>query len=529
MIPGKTSPRLLEDLRLYNPQRLPNSQFNILTSLPQPYNGKTEPRKTAKTACVHDWKLKSNQSSNTGFSGKPNGETRDAAAFCAQCRCHVKLRLSFDAAGWTTRPCPQQDAPLHHFKYILAESAGFSLTSADDTERWEAHEKFRCTLENCEAELDVYMISPRLTSEYVNLLTNHALIEERAKAAIASDPARFEGIAVPLPVQVLGNLRSYINNSILTTDGSQKINSQNKRFLLCLGDACEGLLKYLTFEREGDYWIPPRPAPAQPTPLENPVNVLLDDVLKELTLVMSVQEEQERRVLRGDYPLASATSDFYRLLGCLDYETNPATRRVNLTEDDEHPFYPGLGAVINFHDKLLIYAYDQQLLIDPANSPYYLQCLQGIAKGRGSEELHTKAAIEESSGRVSVDDIKSAYLALGLDPSIPMDEETIIGTFKSRVTDAPRQEEELRRCLRIVGGDMNSRRIEDFAADTVHTYEQALNWLGATPEMGDDFITSMYSLKVSSYVFCCADLAGFLIIFCLINFPLNCSEGVCSY
>lgn len=77
-------------------------------------------------------------------------------------------------------------------------------------------------------------------------------------------------------------------------------------------------------------------------------------------------------------------------------------------------FYAGLGSIEDFHDDLITFAYDRQILTDPYNTPYYLECLQGIAAGRNSEDLRTKAAIEASSDKISFSDIRAAFKSLGL-------------------------------------------------------------------------------------------------------------------
>ena len=101
------------------------------------------------------------------------------------------------------------------------------------------------------------------------------------------------------------------------------------------------------------------------------------------------------------------------------------------------------------------------------NGPYYLECLQGIARGRKSEDLQTKAAIEASSGKVSRSDIKAAYNEFGLDFRGPfLDDDTIIGNFQSRIADAPRQEADLRRALSIIGTDRGSSRIQHIASNS---------------------------------------------------------------
>lgn len=120
---------------------------------------------------------------------------------------------------------------------------------------------------------------------------------------------------------------------------------------------------------------------------------------------------------------------------------------------------------MDFHDDLIKFAYERQLVVDPDNVPYYLESLQTIADGRKSEELHTLVAIEASSGKVSAQDVRDAYKLLDLDmASAYLDEDVIIGTFQSRVADAPRQEAELRRALQIIGQDRSSEKIQFMAS-----------------------------------------------------------------
>ena len=122
---------------------------------------------------------------------------------------------------------------------------------------------------------------------------------------------------------------------------------------------------------------------------------------------------------------------------------------------------------MDFHDDLIKFAYERQVICDEHNSPYYLECLQGIARGRDSEDLQTKVAIEASSGKISVQDIRDAYKSFGLEyPSIGHDDETIIGTFQSRVADAPRQESDLRRSLAVIGQARGSSNIQHIASNS---------------------------------------------------------------
>ena len=160
-------------------------------------------------------------------------------------------------------------------------------------------------------------------------------------------------------------------------------------------------------------------------------------------------------------------------------------------------YYAGLGAIENFHDDLIRFAYERQIESDKINSPYYLECLQGIATGRNSEELATQVAIEASGEKLSYRDIRTAYKELGLDAQALYEDDTILGTFRSRVADAPKQEAQMRRALKIIGQVRESQAIQLVASQTVTNYEQALAFLGADRDMSDDFISSMFSVKVS--------------------------------
>jgi ubiquitin carboxyl-terminal hydrolase 25/28 len=128
-------------------------------------------------------------------------------------------------------------------------------------------------------------------------------------------------------------------------------------------------------------------------------------------------------------------------------------------------FYAGLGATSDFHDDLILFSYSRQISVDEHGTPYYLECLQGIAEGRKSEALQTHVAIEASNEKISLKDIRHAYQQLGFDPHNWLDEDTIIGTFQSRVSSSPKQEAELRRALKIVGQDRWSDKIQQVAAN----------------------------------------------------------------
>lgn len=127
-------------------------------------------------------------------------------------------------------------------------------------------------------------------------------------------------------------------------------------------------------------------------------------------------------------------------------------------------WHASLGATIDFHDELIEFSYERQLELDPSNTPYYLDCLQGIAGGRHSEALDTKVAIEASENKISLKDVRAAFRELGLDPRAHHEDDVIIGTFKSRISDAPKQEAAMRRALKIIGQSRESEKIQLIAS-----------------------------------------------------------------
>ena len=213
---------------------------------------------------------------------------------------------------------------------------------------------------------------------------------------------------------------------------------------------------------------------------------------------MLSRPDDERRSAKFDFVPTSAMKHLKLALASDKYKENLATRNVDPTAP-EHPCYASLGTVADFHDDLIFFAYEQQLSVDPHNVSYYLECLQTIGEGRDSEDLLTKAAIEESSGRSSLRDIRTAYAHLGLDlRDDTLLDDTIIGRFQARLSDAPKQEAELRRDLGIIGCHRSSLKIQNTAAQIVNNYEQALSFLDANDDTPDEFITTYFTVKRDS-------------------------------
>ena len=79
---------------------------------------------------------------------------------------------------------------------------------------------------------------------------------------------------------------------------------------------------YLANNLQGEEWLPPQPEHSAQIPFTNPINIRLDDVQKEIHVLMSKESEAERRSINyqptTDWP--STLKDLKSLLGCVECE-----------------------------------------------------------------------------------------------------------------------------------------------------------------------------------------------------------------
>ena len=69
-------------------------------------------------------------------------------------------------------------------------------------------------------------------------------------------------------------------------------------------------------------WWPPRPNTTATLPYEEPLNLLLDDVEKELLTLVNQRPVEEMRTVSAMYVPIPAMQDLQRVLGSLGCKTN---------------------------------------------------------------------------------------------------------------------------------------------------------------------------------------------------------------
>lgn len=443
------------------------------------------------------------------------------AAICGKCRTHLHLEIDH-SDGWQSSPCPNAENPLHHF--IRADwREGTERRAWEETMLGSPAEitVFQCSAEGCSATLNVRYTPPVLREDIVHTLTDREILKQRTEAAFKLSEGNTQGMKPPIVIDVLSDLRIYLTNAWKKDSSQRNIKMSNKRFLVRFGpngDACKDVLETLRFRRDSQNqcWHVPDPNFDDSLPIQDPVNMFLDDAEHELLALMvtrPVEEVQTLNDLRAGPP---AARDLQSLLSAQDYETTLFSR-ANKADPSQRPSaYVGLGIVADAADQLIIYAYERQLAHDQMNVPYYFGFLRDIALERRSEILQTRVSIEESMGRFSAAALEQAFSSFGISRQDTLDDDNIIGMFQARLMDMPAHEAELRQSLRIVGnwrqsgkilavadnGEWHTTRYPNLVltSTVMNTHEQALQFLDADITVSDDYIQALYTSKVGKFL-----------------------------
>lgn len=150
-------------------------------------------------------------------------------------------------------------------------------------------------------------------------------------------------------------------------------------------------------------------------------------------------------------------------------------------------------------DPLISFAYRRQTETDKVNAPYYLECFQEIATGRNSDILQYEATMLASQDIPNRRELETAYRSLGLEPAhgSTLSDRFIIDQARSRLPDISLpQREEIRRHLRLIGNARQSEEIKREANESIDTYDEALSWLELDHSQPDDFVRTMFAIKV---------------------------------
>jgi ubiquitin carboxyl-terminal hydrolase 25 len=249
---GKTAPRLLQDIFLYDPANPPASERNLLSEVPPVFaddnNGIFE--WLSPSACRHSFITKTNQTYLPPEERRQVvGATSRVSAVCATCRYHLQMVVTYTRGAG--QYMPEAAGHIHHLVYKSGRQ--FGRTSRDEIASTNQHIEtfhFECSHPQCGTRVSLRWVSPLLSRQWTHILTDPDLLTARTDEAIAANPERLEGIPRPLPINVLDNLRTYIYNALHESSRSKPISAMNKRFITCFGvdgKPCKELLEFLGF------------------------------------------------------------------------------------------------------------------------------------------------------------------------------------------------------------------------------------------------------------------------------------------
>ncbi|KAJ5268298.1 hypothetical protein N7524_005757 [Penicillium chrysogenum] len=500
---GKTAPRLIYDVQLYDAAHDPDTGRNLLSETPpiypEGYNG--PPGFISPEACRHNYVLKEDQT----FMSEPEhrrrpGTSSKVSAICAKCRYHLQVVVNYTSHISTFSQ--KQGKHLHHLVYQSGrQKNGLALPEVTPKGQVAETYHYQCSYISCSAMVSLRILSPILSRESIRLLTDKDLLRKRAEEATATYPESMEGMGDPQPINVLDNLRLYITNALRNPQRSKPISSVNKRFMHSFGvegAACKELLEFLEFMYNKDTgWHPPKPTTNAEKPYQDTMRLFLDDLLHELLVLIHLRSVSERK----GFQIPNLPSSAIPTISCaLEAQDYPEAMRYKEFEMPHAPFYEDLGVMEDMSSSAVVEAYDRQVLTDPGRTPMYLSALKAIGFLRGGQDkefidVAVQAAYEQ--GKYAVDDVVNAYQYFNLhfdDPNLT--EDSIIGKFYAFVSSTT-QDTEARQQLWRIGDSRGSSRIKAASEDRVSTVEQANVFLGVENQTPDDFVMTMYTAKVN--------------------------------
>ncbi|QIX00141.1 hypothetical protein AMS68_005658 [Peltaster fructicola] len=488
--PGKTSPRINQDLLNFDPLKVKQS-FNILTEA-APVLGDANFLTSNNDACKHDYTTKASQSQPPPFDQRPDGSTfHKLAIVCKHCRIHADVLLDYRDC---TDPCPTSTHPLHHFRRVPA---------LDEAHNTHLNYGWQCSSPSCSATLNIKFKVQRLHKQHVLSLTDTSQLKKRYEDILRIEPER-EGIKQATPVEALTRLRKYIKDSLNPEHNKRTFPANNKRFMEAFGyygADCRPVLEDLGFEySETDItWTLPNPAPyvAGQDADSRKHREYLEDVELELVALMGkYSKDMNLANPAADEPWHTANRDLERTLASQGYPRTTITRR--LTPNLE-AYTASLGALPDFADSLIEFCYDRQTMCDPEQQPYYFECLREIAQFRNTEALTMKVAVLESQGCITRHDLREAYSFFGLSQGGGgADDDRILNLYQAQQPDLSAEAAEKSRVmLGRIGTARGSQVLMNASTQSIETVEEALAWLGngVGKETSDDMLTTVFAIK----------------------------------
>lgn len=505
---GRLAPRWVHDLyHMTMPELGQKVSESVTTRLN--YSGSYD-----ATRHSHDLVLMTKQC--TGQNANP----RILSLLCRGCDHHFILRTAWDAtrqhqlcnAGKEVSdiakpfPPPQDDYPMHH----LVHDGGFSGDECSEHSAARhspllSRESYSCSVPDCSLVLSLEIHEPRLTIEWLDILTDTDRLRHRFMDARQSEPGRYPESYEQWIDTGPSLLNTYLRNRL--ENDERKISKRNRRFQVVFGSEMWPMFVLLgydevTLSRDGEeeeFFVP--------RPLE-PVNE--GEPTKEGSLrfyIEQMQAEVESWVIRTKGRPDTSNSDIYarepleRQLHCCHWpRTTPEPGDPSAAE------FSLLGVLPSMNPSLIMYAYYRQVYTWPANKHLLAHSLAQVSTRISDDDLQQQAALEISMleepqpAQHSEDEdlVWQAYTYFGIDASGIVAEHEITRAFRKKMNQGEDESSAARDFIRILGRHRNSRRLRELA-DNSHgqmSVVTAYDFLGASQNDGAYMIMRQADEKV---------------------------------
>ena len=247
---------------------------------------------------------------------------------CASCRYHFHIRSDADSSRSITSTHREE---MHMFV------PGDEIVDVDGDGIQKKTITLTCIVDDCDCNIEVSMLPPVITDEYVQKFNDAMRVKQNLRAARQEYPDRYNRPDEAYAQDVIPTFLQYLRDTMDPAPEKSppaKIKTRNKMFIACFGEDFDGFLRSLNFEKlvleDDDVWMFPKLESAEAVTPIGSLRAKWEDVEAELLLLARRFAELKaawndlQRIFSGTYKalnrnmLPHIPEEALQLLGCLE-------------------------------------------------------------------------------------------------------------------------------------------------------------------------------------------------------------------
>ncbi|KAI8964210.1 cysteine proteinase [Daldinia sp. FL1419] len=255
---------------------------------------------------------------------------------CCRCRLHFHIRSNFNDPE-AVHPYNVNGEHRGHMLFLCSKKSTDELRATQKgLEDVVGYARYICVDDECRFNVEISVLPSRIPADDVNKFYDTQRMINNLARAKESDPERFSDFNDATTMKPEAMLRRYLTDSLQRpTDQKLRVNKRNKKFLVCMGNDFDDLLKSLGFQEDIDtesdepYWLIALSEEEQNPTKVGTLRARREDARAELDILNGEPTvpawDKLLQVFQGDFPNGSvdgnitavAESDV-ALLGCLE-------------------------------------------------------------------------------------------------------------------------------------------------------------------------------------------------------------------